>query len=81
MLVKYPQTGYLTPQRAEIIVKTINTVTINELDDNTVALKIYKEFLEKYPDHPLVKFLRKTINDWDNAKRTKANSALENAHK
>lgn len=61
VLMKYPSEKYLTVQRAELIIKTINTIVATQIKDYDVALKIYQEFIDRYPKHPLSKTLRAII--------------------
>ena len=74
ILLKYPQPQYLTTQRAESLLKSINTISRDELKDFDSAIAIYSEFMQKYPQHPLSKFLAGIIQELKELK-AKGNSA------
>jgi len=62
ILIDYPEPQYLTVQRAELIIKTINAIVVNQLKNSDIAADIYKEFMVKYPQHPLNKTLKVVLD-------------------
>ena len=61
VLLEYPDRQYLTVQRAEVIIKTINTVSLTQLQDYNVPLKIYEGFIARNASHPLNSVLKEMI--------------------
>lgn len=61
VLLEYSDSSLLTVGRVELIAKTINTVTLSELEreKHDRVIKVYRAFLDKYPGHPL----RKTVKE------------------
>lgn len=68
VLIKYPTSEKLTVQRADLIIKTINTVVATQIGDYDVAINIYKGFIDKYPEHPLAPVLQKMIEGFNSLK-------------
>ena len=62
ILVNYPTKEYLNAQRADLIIKTINTIAITQLQNYDIPMDIYQEFVEKHPKHPLAKVLKQIIS-------------------
>lgn len=52
VLLKFPQRDYMTSNRVTTLIKTINTVSIIDLQDYDLPLSIYSEFIKVHPDHP-----------------------------
>lgn len=52
ILLKFPQRKYLNSARINTLVKTINTVSVVELQDYERPIKIYSTFIKKHPEHP-----------------------------
>ncbi len=55
ILIKFPQKEYLTSERANLFIKTINTISIIDLKDYDLPISIYEEFIKIHPDHPFTK--------------------------
>lgn len=51
-LIKYSNLKYMTQQRAGNLIKTINTISVVELNNYELPVSIYNEFIRKNPDHP-----------------------------
>lgn len=61
ILTDYSTKEYLPPQRADLIVKTINAVAITHLKNYQIPIKIYENFIEKHPKHGFNKILKAMI--------------------
>jgi TolA-binding protein len=61
ILIEYPDLTFSNPQRADLIMKSINTVSAIQLKDYDLPINIYEKFLKKHPDHPFASYLTKTI--------------------
>lgn len=68
VLEKYATTDYLTPQSAEITVKTINITAGYKLKNYDAAIKLYEGILERNPGHPLEAYLNKVISAFNQLK-------------
>lgn len=62
ILLDYGNKKYLTPQRANLIIKSINTVSITKVQDYHLPRDIYQKFMSQYPEHPLSKVLADMLN-------------------
>lgn len=62
VLLKYPSGQYMNVDRANLIIKSINTVAVTQLKDYDVAINIYQKFMSQNPKHPLNKKLQDMIN-------------------
>jgi tetratricopeptide (TPR) repeat protein len=60
-LIEYPDMTLRNPQRADLIIKSINTVAAIQLKDLDLPVSIYEKFLKEYPGHPLTGYLTKTV--------------------
>ena len=63
VLLRYGSLGGLTANRASILLKTINAVSIIQLKDYDRPLRIYQRFMEENPDHRLNKLLAEIIDE------------------
>lgn len=61
VLLEYPDRQYLTIQRAGLIVKTINTVSLTQLQDYNIPIQIYERFIAQNTSHPLNSVLTEMI--------------------
>ena len=52
ILIKFPETKYLNPQRADKIISSINMIAITKLKNYDLPIGIYQDFVNKYPKHP-----------------------------
>lgn len=62
ILVNYPTKQYLNAQRADLIIRTINTISVTQLHNYDIPIDIYQEFIEKNSKHPLAKVLNDIIS-------------------
>lgn len=53
ILIKYPSAPYLDEKKASDLIKGINGIALGKLKQGGLAIDIYKQFINKYPDHPL----------------------------
>lgn len=61
LLLEYPSREYLTLERANLIIKAINTVAVTQLKDYDIPINIYQTFIARNPDHPLNNYLLEVI--------------------
>ena len=47
---------------AERMISTINTISIVQLSSYDMPIRIYEEFMQKYPDHPAVKEIERLVD-------------------
>ena len=62
ILLKSASTRYLTSSRSNLIIKSINTVSVSQLKDYDLPINIYQEFVDQNPSHPLTRYLVKVIS-------------------
>ena len=62
LLIDYPTPPYLSPQRANLLIKFINTISMTQLRDYEVPIKIYQGFIAKYPNHSLNSVLTEMVS-------------------
>ncbi|MCR4337397.1 MAG: tetratricopeptide repeat protein [Candidatus Omnitrophica bacterium] len=62
LLLNFSSPQYLDGRRAEILVKSINTISVSQLKDYKRPVGIYKKFIAQYPEHPLSGDLKKVIS-------------------
>lgn len=62
VLSKYARAEYMSPQAADMIVKTINTVSVYQLKDYDLAGRIYQDIIEQHPHHPLKAYFQKMLD-------------------
>lgn len=53
ILLNYTDTKQLDSKKIDQVIKSINIISVNKLEDYAQAIHIYEGFLEKYPDHEL----------------------------
>lgn len=61
LLMNYSSAEFFNPQRIEVLIKTINTVSITRMKDYEKPVKIYTKFIEKNPQHSLNPFLTEMV--------------------
>lgn len=61
ILLKFSKSEYLTPQNASFLVRSINTVSVANLQDYDLPISIYEKFMAQNAEHPFNDFLTKTI--------------------
>ena len=61
LLLEYPSREYLTPERVNLIVKLLNTVSVTKLQDYDISINIYQTFIAHNPDHRLNSYLLEVI--------------------
>ena len=59
---KYGRPEHMNIRTLDIILKTINTVSIYQLKDYELPLQIYQDIITKYPDHPWKDYFQKMID-------------------
>lgn len=59
VLAKYAKAEYMNVQTADIIIKTINTVSVYQLKDYDLPIRIYQNIIEENPNHPLKDYFQK----------------------
>lgn len=62
ILDQYAKAEYMNVQTADIIIKTINTVSVYQLKDYDLPIRIYQNIVEKNPNHPLKDYFQKMVN-------------------
>lgn len=75
LLLEYPQPEYLTVTTANLYLRTINTLALSELKDYDLAIKIYADFIQKYPQHPLTPLMDKLLQGGKELKQKELQSA------
>ena len=68
VLFDYSDASYLTPQRADNILKAINIICAYQMNNYDIAIDIYKEFIAAHPDHGLNAYLERMIADFNKLK-------------
>lgn len=61
LLLEYPSREYLTLERANLIIKALNTVAVTQLKDYDIPINIYQTFIAQNPDHLLNNYLLEVI--------------------
>ncbi|MCA9401314.1 MAG: hypothetical protein KC713_06780 [Candidatus Omnitrophica bacterium] len=59
VLLKFAESELLTGAKAERIIKSINTISMVNIKSYEMPIKIYTQFIEKYPQHQFVPSLAK----------------------
>ena len=59
---KYGRPEHMNIRTLDIILKTINTVSVYQLKDYELPRQIYQDIITKYPDHPWKDYFQKMIN-------------------
>jgi len=58
LLLEYPSTQSSRDPQAVLLIRTINAVALNQLNQPERARKIYEKFIDQFPQHPLNKALK-----------------------
>ena len=61
LLLEYSSEQYLNPSRADQMIKTINTIAVQQLEDSSRPIEIYQKFVEQNPGHSLNKYLEGVV--------------------
>jgi TolA-binding protein len=61
ILLTYTEEPFLTPTTLSILLKTINTVCVVQLNDFDHPIKVYSQFVTKYPDNPATPVIDRMI--------------------
>lgn len=61
ILIKFPDTHYISAQRADKIITSINMISITKLKNYDLPVSIYQDFIAKNPNHPYRKALEAII--------------------
>ena len=61
ILLKFSRSPRMDQQKAMVLVKTINTVSVANLNSYEIPVGIYRQFIQQNPGHPFNPFLEKTI--------------------
>ena len=61
LLVKYPSGEFLSFHEIDLLLKTINTISVTQLKDYDLPIQIYQNFITQHPNHGLNKLLKKII--------------------
>ena len=67
-LEKYSTSDYLTVKDVDLIIKTINITAAYKLKDYDVAIRLYQEIIARNPGHPLINYLHKVIDAFNQLK-------------
>lgn len=59
---KYGLPGHMNTHTRDIILKTINTVSVHQLQDYELPLQIYQDIITKNPNHPWKDYFQKMVN-------------------
>ncbi len=70
ILLKYPSDEYLDRPKADLIIKTINTIVTTQIRDYDMAIAVYREFMQKHPDHSLNDTFSSLVEHFEKLKRT-----------
>ncbi len=70
-LINFPQRQYMNSERVATVVRTINTVSIVQLKDYDLPIRIYEEFIKAHPDHPYVQRFEQIIESLQLLKESK----------
>lgn len=62
LLLRFAPTKEFSAQKAEFLVKSINTISVAKLKKFDLPVSIYQGFLEEYPSHPLTPILKKMVD-------------------
>ncbi len=65
ILISYPSKADLTPQRANLILKSINTISTIQLKNYDIPIRIYQNFIDQHPQHGLNKVLHEMIKSFN----------------
>ena len=63
LLIKYSKRGYMDGRRAQAIITAINSLSIIEMKNYDLPIKIYQDFINANPNHPFNGQIQKLIND------------------
>ena len=53
LLIDYGQSPYMNQGIAAVIVRSIDQISVEKLNDPALAISIYSDYLKKFPHHPL----------------------------
>jgi len=62
ILMDYATARFLSSEQAAQLIHLVNAIAVTRLEDPARAVSIYVQFIARYPKHPLVPYLTKTIN-------------------
>ncbi len=65
ILLKFIKTTLLNQQSAAVIIQRINNICLEESQDFGPAIKIYRQFIEQNPQHPLAGSLKQVVFDME----------------
>jgi len=65
ILLEYAKSKFMNPQRALLLVKSINTVSITKVKDYDLPRKIYLQFISENPNHPFNKVLEGMLDSFN----------------
>lgn len=68
ILLEFPETQYLNLERANILLKTLNKISVLQLKDVDSPIKLYQTFINTYANHPLNPVLTQMIEALQNIK-------------
>ena len=61
LLIKYPSGEFLSFHEIDLLLKTMNTISVTQLKDYALPIQIYQNFITQHPKHDLNKLLKKII--------------------
>ncbi|VAX35791.1 hypothetical protein MNBD_UNCLBAC01-318 [hydrothermal vent metagenome] len=66
ILIQFAEAPFLTLTKGMAVVKTINMISIDKINDPTLPITIYQKFILTYPKHNFVDFFEKVIINLQN---------------
>ncbi len=72
ILLQSMASSQLTPQEANVLIRSINAISITELKNYDLPIKIYEEFIASYPNHGLSRLMKELIKALTALKSQKA---------
>jgi len=76
LLIKFSDARYLTPEKGYGLTRSINTISIYQLKDTQLPIKIYRKFIVAHPEHPFNKTLEEIIQKLNLLKEEKKDILL-----
>lgn len=69
ILRQHASAQYMTPQRIDTVIKTINIIAAFHLDNYDVAIDIYNKFLDQFPQNKFSGYIQKHIDAFNQLKQ------------
>ena len=65
LLLKYAGPPFMSFENADKIIKSINTISVAQIQNYDQPIRIYSEFIQKYPKHPFSESLAGMIKSFE----------------